>query len=407
MKHQSFLFSIIVYLTFLIVDFSCKRDQFISSPSIPSSTPEDSLKKAFIKLQGEMDSILHDITFSKDLSNDGVEFGKLKESVFALVNYSPDSDAFNFGTACVVDTSGIALSNYHVISEYPNYFCIKPGDSIQIEVKILEENKDLDYVILQLDPRYRPYSALTKAATLPNEGADVYAIGHPKGLSFTLTKGIVSAYRDNNTYIQIDAAINSGNSGGPLLNNKGELIGINSFKYYGGENLNFALNIDYIPYKKLISYYQINDTVIGTETNNETDSTFSISEGQGNNLCIDKALRAYSEAIIEYKTTMLINMCSNNLTRFNEKTNVNTAEIQSMIDEKKSTAHDYQLFDSELEWDKVKYEIKNQYLLGTLDAILSFKNKLNKITNTHIQMHVELTDKCQVIQAYFTTINTF
>lgn len=82
-----------------------------------------------------------------------------------------------------------------------------------------------------------------------SDGEKVIAIGHPYGLKFTATEGIVSkAKRLHNglNYIQIDAAINPGNSGGPLVNQDGEVIGINTFIIAGGNNLGFALPNEYL-----------------------------------------------------------------------------------------------------------------------------------------------------------------
>jgi len=81
------------------------------------------------------------------------------------------------------------------------------------------------------------------------DGEVVVAIGHPFGLNYTATQGVISKrdrVRDGVKYIQIDAAINPGNSGGPLVNKKGEIIGINSFIIKGGDNLGFALPVSYI-----------------------------------------------------------------------------------------------------------------------------------------------------------------
>ena len=75
------------------------------------------------------------------------------------------------------------------------------------------------------------------------------AIGHPYGLNYTATQGVISKVdriRDGLKYIQIDAAINPGNSGGPLVNDKGEVIGVNSFIIRGGDNLGFALPVNYL-----------------------------------------------------------------------------------------------------------------------------------------------------------------
>jgi serine protease Do len=81
------------------------------------------------------------------------------------------------------------------------------------------------------------------------DGDDVVAMGNPYGLNYTATQGVISKVdriREGLKFIQIDAAINPGNSGGPLVNNKGEVIGINSFIIRGGDNLGFALPVIYL-----------------------------------------------------------------------------------------------------------------------------------------------------------------
>lgn len=81
------------------------------------------------------------------------------------------------------------------------------------------------------------------------DGDQVVAIGHPYGLNYTATQGVISKVdriRDGLKFIQIDAAINPGNSGGPLVNSKGEVIGVNSFIIRGGDNLGFALPVSYL-----------------------------------------------------------------------------------------------------------------------------------------------------------------
>jgi S1-C subfamily serine protease len=77
-------------------------------------------------------------------------------------------------------------------------------------------------------------------------GEEVAALGVPLGLGRTVTKGIVSAIRrtEGVTIIQTDAPINRGNSGGPLVNMRGEVIGMNVFKAKGAEGLGFAIAID-------------------------------------------------------------------------------------------------------------------------------------------------------------------
>ena len=82
-------------------------------------------------------------------------------------------------------------------------------------------------------------------------GEKVIAIGNPLGLQFSVSQGIVSAVHRQgtnglNAYIQTDAALNPGNSGGPLINTNGEVIGINNYKIGSSESLGFALESNYI-----------------------------------------------------------------------------------------------------------------------------------------------------------------
>ena len=97
------------------------------------------------------------------------------------------------------------------------------------------------------------------------DGDEVVAIGHPYGLNYTATQGVISKVdriRDGLKYIQIDAAINPGNSGGPLVNEKGEIIGVNSFIIRGGDNLGFALPVNYL--RTALQLYQPNRGSSGT-----------------------------------------------------------------------------------------------------------------------------------------------
>jgi len=100
-------------------------------------------------------------------------------------------------------------------------------------------------------------------------GEKVIAIGNPLGLSFTATEGIISA-RDREGanglpyYFQTDVSLNPGNSGGPLINTKGEVIGINNFKISGAEAIGFALESNYaVDTINDIALQKLNSTIIG------------------------------------------------------------------------------------------------------------------------------------------------
>jgi len=153
-------------------------------------------------------------------------------------------DMQSIGSGFYVD-KGIIVTNYHVI-EGAKKITVKGYDEETVEIKtILGFDKKLDLAILATDKENAPLIISQDKVAV---GQDVYAIGSPFGLTATMTKGMVtSASRkisDNNVdYIQIDAPVSKGNSGGPLINKYGEVIGIINMYFVDGQNLNFAINI--------------------------------------------------------------------------------------------------------------------------------------------------------------------
>ena len=123
------------------------------------------------------------------------------------------------------------------------------GEEIYEITNVLSKSypANLDYVIFETE--YQNASSLPIANKNPQVGEDVFAIGSPKGLSNSLTKGTISGFRENKR-IQIDATIDHGSSGGPLFNMKGEVIGITTSGMGTGSELNFAVDIQALPYEK-------------------------------------------------------------------------------------------------------------------------------------------------------------
>jgi len=157
--------------------------------------------------------------------------------VVAITATSPqESDS---GTGIVVNDSGIILTNDHVVSGASSV-TVSPGNSPSTTrtATVVGEDPDADLALLKINPSGLKLTPLTFAdSSSVTVGEPVYAIGNPYGLDETLTTGIVSALGRqisapdgatiNNT-IQTDAALNPGNSGGPLINPQGDVIGINS-----------------------------------------------------------------------------------------------------------------------------------------------------------------------------------
>lgn len=174
--------------------------------------------------------------------------------------FNQDSvNLLGLGSGIIVSENGYILSNQHVSgSKYSNcYVTLENGESYTGNV--VWSNNDLDLSIIKIDGFYLDYIRLGDSDNI-YLGQDVYAIGNPIGFEFqrTVTKGIVSGINrtlkieeeGNNSYmedlIQTDATINEGNSGGPLINTSGELIGVNSIKISSAEGIGFAAPINII-----------------------------------------------------------------------------------------------------------------------------------------------------------------
>src|ERR1017187_6403010 len=144
------------------------------------------------------------------------------------------------GSGFGIDTDGHILTNYHVV-QGAQTIEVTLGDQSRYKAKYIGADTRNDIALIQIDPAGRKLSSLPLADP-PNllAGQRVLAIGNPFGFQSTLTTGVVSSLgrtvqTSENTVIdgaiQTDAAINQGNSGGPLLNSHGEVIGINSAIY--------------------------------------------------------------------------------------------------------------------------------------------------------------------------------
>jgi serine protease Do len=140
------------------------------------------------------------------------------------------------------DGNTLLVSNAHVV-EGRDTATVKWADGGEDSAAVLSSaggtSPQTDLALLQV--RGIRGKVLDLRTSQPNVGADVVAIGAPKGLEFSLTRGVVSSLRDDGSILQIDAPINPGNSGGPVLDRTGCVVGIATFKLNDSEGLNFAV----------------------------------------------------------------------------------------------------------------------------------------------------------------------
>lgn len=143
----------------------------------------------------------------------------------------------------------VIITNYHVING-SNDIVIKRHNEDRFKAEILYLDPSMDVAFLRLESPLEDAEPVTlKSPNRLESGATVIAIGHPHGLKFTTTQGIISKVDrlfSGLHYVQTDAAINPGNSGGPLIDTDGNIIGINTFIISQSNNLGFALHIDQI-----------------------------------------------------------------------------------------------------------------------------------------------------------------
>lgn len=171
----------------------------------------------------------------------------------------PDEDSFRTperrgqGSGFIISPDGIILTNHHVV-DGADEIKVHLFDDRELTAKVLGSDAKTDVAVIKVDAKDLPTAKLGKSSDV-KVGEWVAAIGAPFGLDNSVTAGIVSAKSRNLPddqfvpFIQTDVAVNPGNSGGPLFNMKGEVIGINSqiFSTTGGSmGLSFAIPIDLV-----------------------------------------------------------------------------------------------------------------------------------------------------------------
>lgn len=170
----------------------------------------------------------------------GFDTEEVYNSVFVVYSGNSMGSGFAIGENCII-------TNAHVISNQYDVRIETYGGEIE-RAFIVSIDERIDIAVIGVsDASFTPLHVADLSTV--NVGDDVYAIGAPNSLAFTLTKGVVSSKKrivSRQKYIQTDAAINSGNSGGPLLNDAGEVIGVNSYKMSDSEGIGLAIPIDVV-----------------------------------------------------------------------------------------------------------------------------------------------------------------
>jgi hypothetical protein len=147
----------------------------------------------------------------------------------------------------IIKPDGIIVTNQHVVANAKSMAVKLPSGEVYKNVYLISSDPDNDLAFLKIEAVDLPTVPLGNSNEV-QVGEEVLLVGAPKGLEQTVSNGLISGIRIDNgvRVLQTSAAASPGSSGGPLLNRRGEAVGVMSFKIVNGENLNFAIPINYV-----------------------------------------------------------------------------------------------------------------------------------------------------------------
>lgn len=195
-------------------------------------------------LSQQQQDFSQEIKLLKSSNNDFSEVAE--KAIRAVVTVSAGGSA---GSGFIIDSEGYVVTNYHVIVGKENSISVLDHNRRVYSAQFLGKDEERDIALLKISGTH---DTLELADTENLQvGKKVIAIGNPLGLSFTVTEGIISALdragpNGLQEYIQTDVSLNPGNSGGPLIDSTGEVVGLNNFKIGNAESLGFALKSESI-----------------------------------------------------------------------------------------------------------------------------------------------------------------
>jgi len=182
-----------------------------------------------------------------------------KNSVCEILTYDKNGDGLSLGSGFVYTADGQFITNYHVIDRAYSAQLKINGKTYDVS-NIIAYDKDIDLAIIKVTTT-DSFTALPLCATEHPTGSQIYALGSSQGFTDTFSQGIITNSRREEAgvvHIQHSASISSGNSGGPLINEFCEIIGINTWVYLGdsgvAQNLNFAVSVEEIANLTVVNY---------------------------------------------------------------------------------------------------------------------------------------------------------
>jgi len=174
-------------------------------------------------------------------------YKKTSPAVVLIETYNLKGEVSGSGSGFLVSADGVILTNFHVVAHTKQATVRLANQDAYDTVEVLDVDKRKDIAVIKIKAIGLPYLALGRSNAI-EVGQTIYSLSNPLGvLQNTLSQGIVSGIRqgDGYHYFQITAPISHGSSGSPIFDSSGEVIGIAVAIIEEGQNLNFAVPIDY------------------------------------------------------------------------------------------------------------------------------------------------------------------
>ncbi len=186
--------------------------------------------------------------FGKNHNRNNISISEAANSVLYIEAYDDENNMIASASGFVIESGDTLITNYHVIDDAHHIIAYTPDGEKSTEIHIvLTYNEVMDLAVLQCEENIGVKPLLLGNSDKVEQGDKVYAVGYPLGLANTLSDGVISSHylnENNIDVLQITAAISSGSSGGALLNEEGQVIGIICASYVDGQNLNIAISVN-------------------------------------------------------------------------------------------------------------------------------------------------------------------
>src|SRR6266852_6927378 len=194
---------------------------------------------------------------------------RIKPSAVAIETFDAHGAKLSRGSGFFIDVDRVVTNRHVIEGAYRAEVHLNLGHSFPVK-NVLAVDAEGDVALLKVDAPVNLVRPLSLDRTSPQEGESVVVIGNPFGLEGSVTNGIVSAVRDIPGFgriIQITAPISPGSSGSPVVNMRGQVIGIATLQITGGQSVNFAIPSERISQLQTGTLTSLSDLVVSTGRN--------------------------------------------------------------------------------------------------------------------------------------------